>query len=90
MVAWKLSILRCCLYGGIVAWGVWKSGTEGFDHFSDMTGMQKIDMFGDMAVGFGGVILAFLDTSIQNLSRANGVDGAQITTQTQTTVKTTP
>lgn len=65
---WKLSILRCLIYAGIVAWGVFKAGTNGFDGLDQMTPLQKIDLSGDMAAAFFGVVLAFLDNSISALS----------------------
>lgn len=68
---WKLAVIRCCIYGLGVAWGVWKAGTNGFDALSDMTSMQRTDLFGDMAMAFGGVLLAFLDSTIQIL-KGNG------------------
>ena len=89
VVTWRLSILRCLLYGGIVAWGVFKAGTQGYDHWGDMSVFQRVWLFGDMFTAFGGVVLAFLDNSIQKLATSS-VDTAQITTQTQTTVKTAP
>jgi hypothetical protein len=65
---------------------VFKAGTNGFDGLNEMSPLQKIDLTGDMAVAFGGVLLAFLDSSISKLTNVP-VDGTQITTQTQTTIK---
>ncbi len=65
---WRLAIVRCVIYGCIIGWGVFKAGTEGFERWSDMTNMQHIKLLGDMGMGFGGVLLAFLDQSIQKLS----------------------
>lgn len=65
---WRLSIIRCVLYGGVVSWGVFKAGTNGFDGIDQMTPLQKIDLSGDMCAAFGGVLLAFLDNSITRLT----------------------
>lgn len=75
---WRISILRCVLYGGIVAWGVFKAGVNGFDGLDQMTPLQKIGLTGDMAVAFGGVLLAFLDNSITRFTTGK-VDGPQTT-----------
>jgi hypothetical protein len=85
-VTWKLSIVRCLIYGGVVSWGVFKAGTNGFDGLNDMTPLQKIDLAGDMAAAFGGVLLAFLDTSIQKLSTQQQLDS---TTKQPNDMKTT-
>jgi hypothetical protein len=69
---WRLSIIRCVLYGGVVSWGVFKAGTNGFDGLDQMTPLQKVDLTGDMAAAFGGVLLAFLDNSISRIT--NGVN----------------
>lgn len=64
----RLSLFRCVLYGTIVAWGMFQTGTEGFEHFSDMTGFQQCKLFGNMIfTGFGGVMLAFLDQTISSI-----------------------
>lgn len=84
VVFWKLSIVRCLIYGGIVAWGVFKAGTQGYNHLSDMSRLQQIWLFGDMSVAFGGVVLAFLDTSLQKLSNGNET---KVTTETTVTTK---
>lgn len=65
---WVLSIVRCCIYGGVVSWGVFKAGTNGFDGLNYMTPLQKIDLSGDMAAAFGGVLLAFLDNTLSAMS----------------------
>lgn len=74
VMSWKLSIIRCCLYGGLVSWGVFKAGTNGFDGLNQMTPLQKIDLAGDMTAAFGGVLLAFLDNSIAKLSSQQNTD----------------
>lgn len=84
---WKLSILRCFIYGGIVAWGVFKAGTNGFDGLNDMTPLQKIDLAGDMATAFGGVLLAFLDNSIASLSSQQQIVSTKKQTNEQITNK---
>jgi hypothetical protein len=65
---WWLSGIRCTIYGAIVGWGVWKAGTSGYDSISQMTPLQLGDLIGDALVAFGGVLLAFLDNSLQALS----------------------
>lgn len=65
---WRLSIIRCVMYGGVVSWGVFKAGTNGFDGLDQMTPLQKIDLSGDICAAFGGVLLAFLDNSISRLT----------------------
>lgn len=65
---WKLSTVRCLLYGAIVAWGMFVSGTEGFTSLSEMSGLQLIKLLGNMLfAGFGGVVLAFLDQTLSRL-----------------------
>lgn len=64
---WRLAILRCLIYGCIVAWGVFKAGVEGFERWSDINEMSRWKLFGDMGVAFGGVLLAFLDNTLQRL-----------------------
>ena len=69
LMFWKLSIIRCMIFGGIVAWGMFHSGVEGFDSLSDMTPLQLTKLFGNMFfTGFCGVLVAFLDQSLQQLS----------------------
>lgn len=82
---WKLSAFRCLLYAAIVMWGVFKAGTQGYDHMSDMSSLQKIWLYGDMFVAGGGVVLAFLDTSITKLG---GTPPATSTVIAQASVST--
>lgn len=81
---WRLSIIRCAIYGGIVSWGVFKAGTNGFDGLDQMTPLQKIDLGGDMLAAFGGVLLAFLDNSITRIT-----NGGSNSNQTDTMKKIT-
>ena len=64
---WKIAIIRCCIYGIIVAWGCLKAGTEGYGSLSEMTSMQFGKMLGDASVAFLGVILAFLDSTLTTM-----------------------
>lgn len=66
---WRLAVLRCFIYGCYVSWGMFVAGVEGFERWSDMTEMQQWKLLGNMAfVGFGGVILSFMDSTIQRLT----------------------
>lgn len=64
---WRMAAIRVLIYGCIVAWGVFKAGVEGFYNWHDLTDMTKFKLYGDMSVAFGGVLLAFLDSSIARL-----------------------
>ena len=86
---WKIAVLRCCIYGIIVAWGVIKAGTEGYASLADMTPMQFDKMMGDATVAFLGVILAFLDSTLSTLnSNANTRTASVTQTQTETISET--
>ena len=75
---WRMAVIRCLIYGSIVAWGVFKAGVEGFDSLSDLSHLQLLKLKGDMCVAFGGVLLAFLDNTLSKL-------GPDTTNQNQTT-----
>lgn len=70
LVYWKVSIIRCLIYATMVTWAVFKAGTQGYDHWSDLSSMQKVWLCGDMWVAFAGVVVAFLDNSLQRLQPA--------------------
>jgi TRAP-type C4-dicarboxylate transport system permease small subunit len=70
---WRIAIIRVFLYGGYVAWGMWKAGTNGYKEIGEMSPLQFWDLIGDMVfVGMGGVLLAFLDNTLQQLRGKNG------------------
>lgn len=53
-------------------WGMFKSGTQGFDTLSAMTSLQAAYLFGDMIfAGAAGVVLAFIDTALQKYGQPN-------------------
>jgi hypothetical protein len=66
---WKLAIIRLVIYGSMVAWGVIKAGTEGYNSFSDMPPQARDKMIGDALFAAGGVVLAFLDSTISRLTQ---------------------
>ena len=72
---WKLAIIRCLIYGTMVGWGVFKAGVEGFEALNDMTVLQMAKLAGDMGMGFLGVMLAFLDNTIQRLAGGQSSPG---------------
>lgn len=65
---WKLAILRCFIYGGMVAWGVYKAGVEGYTTLKDIPDLSWWKLIGDCLMAFAGVILAFLDSTIARLN----------------------
>lgn len=67
---WRLAAFRCLIYGLMVSWPVFKAGVEGYERYSDMSDMQHAKLYGDMAIAFFGVLIAFFDSSIQKLSSA--------------------
>lgn len=70
LIYWKVSLVRCVIYSGIVMWGMFKAGTQGYDSLSDMSSMQLLYLFGDMLFsGFCGVLLAFIDNTLSGLGR---------------------
>lgn len=86
---WKIAVLRCCIYGIIVSWGVIKAGTEGYSSLSEMSSMQFDKMIGDAGVAFLGVILAFLDSTLTTLTSGANTRTASVTqTQTETISET--
>lgn len=66
-VYWRLATFRCALYAGIVGWGVFKAGVNGFDSVSAMTPLQFWELMGDVAQAMFGVWLAFIDNTISKV-----------------------
>lgn len=69
---WRLAVVRVLIYAAIVAWPVFKSGTNGFESLGEMKPLARGQMFGDMGVAAFGVILAFLDSTMAALRSTNG------------------
>jgi len=73
-----MAILRLTIYGGMVSWGVFKAGTEGYLSLSEMTILGFWKMIGDCTYAFCGVVLAFLDSTLSTLIRDKpAADAAQ-------------
>jgi hypothetical protein len=77
-------------------WSSFLNGTEGYNSFSEMTGMELIKLCGNMLFGAGcGVILAFLDQTLQKISGQKPADAGSAatvkpTTETQVTQPNQP
>lgn len=66
---WALATLRCSMYALIVAWGMWKAGTNGFSSLSEMTSMQFWQLLGDVLMSIVGVWLAFVDQTLTKVEK---------------------
>lgn len=90
---WQLSTLRSFLYMGIVGWGAFMAGTEGYDTLSGMTWLQLIKLFGGVSATMLGVLLAFLDQTITKISGQKPTTDdnlAVVKTSVETTVSQKP
>lgn len=76
---WRVAILRCFVYALMTGWGAFNAGTEGLASIYELNQIQRWKLAGNICVTFLGVILSFLDTTIQRLqSSRSDFDTAQL------------
>lgn len=64
---WKIASIRCSIYAFIVGSSAFDAGVEGYDSFSQMTGMEIIKLVGHIIVAAAGVWVAFLDQTMTQM-----------------------
>lgn len=63
------------MYASTVAWGIFKSGINGFNSWHDLSPLRQKELIGDVVFyGFVITILAFVDSFIATLKKRAHID----------------
>lgn len=73
-IYWQLATIRYSLYAFIVMVNTFDAGVEGYDSFSQMTGMQIGKLALHMAGAAVGAFLAFIDTVLARMKQPSSVE----------------